>query len=211
MGRSGQAGILFVEYRGDAWPTIWPEVCDVSVYCFHQYTARTNMVANQHFQRLKHIYTDTPSGAAADEIAIAYGRAELNGTVNAEPAGAIGEPTLHRQLLSDAAALAAGSLEKEHYVTTEQFSIDVIDPEYDGAVVASAEVVMVEAPRYVVQAMMLDDEGEPVAEARGVFRASENDLPPDPSPEKEEDTSPSTPPASFAPVHTTPYGMLCLN
>jgi hypothetical protein len=168
------------------------------------------MVANQHFQRLKHIYTDTPSGAAADEIAIAYGRAELNGTVNATPAGAIGEPTAHRQLLSDAAALAAGSLEKEHYVTTEQFSIDMIDADYDGPVVASAEVVLAEAPRYVVQAVMVDDDGEPVAEARGVFRASDNDLPPDPSPEQDEEAS-APPPASFMPVHTTPYGMLCLN
>jgi hypothetical protein len=169
------------------------------------------MVTNEHFQRLKHIYSATPSGRAADQIGISYGRAELNGTVEAEPVGTIGEQTPHRQLLSDAAALAAGSLEKEHYVTTEQFSIDVLDPTYDGPVVASAEVVLVESPRYVVEAVMVDDDGEPVAEARGVFRASESDLPPDPSPEKEEDTSPSTPPASFMPVHTTPYGMLCLN
>lgn len=170
------------------------------------------MVANQHFQRLKHIYTDTPSGEAADQIGIGYGRAELNGTVQAEPSGAIGEPPPHRQLLSDAAALAAGSLEKEHYVTTDQFSIDLIDPDYDGPVQASAEVVMVETPRYVVRAVMLDDAGEPVAEAQGVFRASDNDLPPDPSPEQdEEESAPTPPPASFMPVHTTPYGLLCLN
>lgn len=170
------------------------------------------MVANQHFQRLKHIYTATPSGGAADEVSIAYGRAELDGTVNAEPVGAIGEQTPHRRLLSDAAALAAGSVEKEHYVTTEQFSIDVIDPGHDGPVVASAEVVLAEAPRYVVQAVMVDDDGEVIAEARGVFRASDTALPADPSPEQDEDASDSTPPpASFMPVQTTPYGMLCLN
>jgi len=185
---------------------------DVRRLLFFPYTARNDMVANQHFQRLKHIYTATPSGEAADQIGIGYGCAELNGTVHAEPAGAIGEPAPHRQLLSDAAALAAGSLEKEHYVTTEQFSIDLIDPDYDGPVEAAAEVVMVEAPHYVVQAVMLDDEGEPVAEARGIFRSSDNDLPPDPSPEQSEEApGPTLPPASFMPVHTTPYGVLCLN
>jgi len=60
---------------------------------------------------------------------------------------------------------------------------------------------------------MVDDEGELVAEAQGVFRPGDNDLPPAPSTDDEaSDSEESTPPpASFMPVHTTPYGVVCLN
>jgi hypothetical protein len=77
--------------------------------------------------------------------------------------------------------------------------------------VASAEVVVAGPPRYVVEAKLWRTEGPPVAEALGIFRPSDSNLPSDPSPEKDEGGSPMPPPASFMPVHTTPYGMLCLN
>ena len=92
----------------------------------------------------------------------------------------------HQRLLTEAASLAAGSLEKEHVVTAEQFTVDVVDPEYEGPVVAVAEVVMAEPPRYVVEAELRRAEEETlVAEAVGVFRPSENDLPSDPLPDAE--------------------------
>lgn len=171
------------------------------------------MVANQHFQRLKHIYASGDTEPSGDRIAIAYGRAELEGTLDGVQARAIVEEMPHHRLLSDAAALAAGSLEKEHYVTAEQFTIDIVASEYEGPVVTSAEVVMAEPPRYVVQATMVDDEGELVAEAQGVFRPGDNDLPPAPSTDDEAAPAKAStpPPASFMPVHTTPYGVVCLN
>lgn len=172
------------------------------------------MVANQHFQRLKHIYVSAPSEPVAEQIAISYGRAELDGTIENVESGAIVDRMPHHRLLSDAAALAAGSLEKEHFVTTEQFSIDVVDSDYEGPVLASAEVVLVEPPRSVVEVVLVTDEGELVAEARGVFERSGNDLPPDPSPETDDvdaDGLDTPPPASIMPVHSTPYGVFCLN
>jgi hypothetical protein len=171
------------------------------------------MVANQHFQRLKRIYASGDAEPAGDQIAISYGRAELEGTIDGVQARAIVEEMPHHRLLSDAAALAAGSLEKEHYVTAEQFTIDIADSEYRGPVVASAEVVMAEPPRYVVRAAMVNEEGELVAEARGVFRPGDNDLPPVPSTDEESAPAAASapPPASFMPVHTTPYGVVCLN
>ncbi len=172
------------------------------------------MVANQHFQRLKHIYTSAPSDPAAENIAIAYGRAELEGRIEDIESGAIVDRMPHHRLLSDAAALAAGSLEKEHFVTTDQFSIDVVDSDYEGPVFASAEVVLVEPPRSVVEAVLVTDDGKLVAEARGVFQRSENDLPPDPEPEASDpdvEAIDTPPPASIMPVQSTPYGMLCLN
>lgn len=175
----------------------------------------SDMVANQHFQRLKHIYTSAPSAPAAEQIAIAYGRAELEGTIEDADSGAIIDRMPHHGLLRDAAALAAGSLEKEHVVKADQFSVDVVEPGYEGSVLASAEVVLVEPPRSVVEVVLVSDDGTLVAEARGVFRRSENDLPPDPSPdnveEAEADALATPPPASIMPVHSTPYGTFCLN
>jgi hypothetical protein len=169
------------------------------------------MVASQHFQRLKHIYTSS-SNTAADQIAISYGRAELEGTLTSVSSGAILNHQAHDQLLRDAAALAAGSVEKEHVVTTEQFSVDMARSDYEGPVLASAEVELVEGPRYMVRGVLVDDHGELVAEAQGVFRAGEDTLPPDPAPDAADaETGTSPPPASFMPIHTTPFGMLCLN
>ena len=169
------------------------------------------MVAQDHFQRLKHIYTSSsPSGG---RVAISYGRAELDGTIEAVASDAVLNRMPHHRLLSDAASLAAGTLEKEHVVTAEQFTVEVIDPDFEGPVAAAAEVVMTEPPHYVVQAELWSEDGELVAEALGTFRPSEDDLPAAPSGEKRDDErgAPDPPPASFMPVHTTPYGMLCLN
>jgi hypothetical protein len=170
------------------------------------------MVARQHFQRLKHIYASGDADPAGDQLAISYGRAELQGTLDEVRARAIVEEMPHHRLLNDAAALAAGSLEKEHYVTAEQFTIDIVESDYEGPVVASAEVVMAEPPRYVVQAVLVDEDGRPVAEAQGVFRPGDNHLPPAPATDDEADArEASPPPAAFMPVHTTPYGVVCLN
>jgi hypothetical protein len=169
------------------------------------------MVAQKHFQRLKRMYSsNSPSRPTDGNIAISFGRAELDGRLDAVESDAVLNRMPHHRLLSDASSLAAASLDKEHVVTVEQFTVDVTDPEYEGSVVARAEVVMAEPPRYVVQAELLTEEEVPVAEAMGVFRPSENDLPSVPdNTEEEEPLAP--PPASFMPVHTTPYGMLCLN
>lgn len=168
------------------------------------------MVASQHFQRLKNIYTSAPSGPAQDRVAISYGRAELDGSIESVHSGPIVNRMPHHRLLSDAASLAAGSLEKEHVVTAEQFAVDIEDPDYEGPVVASAQVTIAEPPRYVVQVVLLTENGDLVAEATGVFRPSDDALPSDPSPE-EDTTVPMPPPALFMPVHLTPYGMVCLN
>ena len=170
------------------------------------------MVANQHFQRLKQIYRSGSPEPAGEQIAISYGRAELDGTIDGTQSDAIVDEMSHHRLLGDASALAAGSLEKERFVTAEEFTVDIVDSEYEGPVVASAEVVMVEPPRFVVQSALVDDSGNLVAEARGVYRPSEDELPPVPEPYGEESDSSSTPPpASVMPVYTTPYGILCLN
>jgi hypothetical protein len=176
------------------------------------------MVASQHFQRLKRIYASGSSEPTGGQVAIAYGRAELEGTIDAVRSTAVGAEMPHHRLLSDAAALAAGSLEKERFVTVEQFSVDIVASDYEGPVATVAEVVLAEPPRYVVQAVMIDDDGELVAEGRGVFRPGEDPLPPMPASDSSEtpdaatsDGEPSPPPASFMPVHATPYGIVCLN
>jgi len=168
------------------------------------------MVAQKHFQRLKRMYDSTSTQPAGGTVAISFGRAEIDGRLDAGGSDSVHNRMPHHRLLSDAASLAAGSLDKEHVVTVEQFSVDVTEPEYEGSVVAQAEVMMAEPPRYVVRAELLTEEGVPVAEAMGVFRPSDDDLP-SVSDSTEEEDLPAPPPASFMPVHTTPYGMLCLN
>ena len=169
------------------------------------------MVAQQHFQRLKRMYTSASSASSEQGVAISFGRAELDGTIEAATSEAVLNRMPHHRILSDASSLAAGSLEKEHVVAAEQFAVDVVDPDYEGPVVATATVVMAEPPHYVVEAELWTNEGVLVAEAMGVFHPSENDLPSAPDNGEEDDSVPSPPPASFMPVHTTPYGVLCLN
>ena len=146
-------------------------------------------------------------------MAISYGRAQLDGTIEDVAADAVRNRMPHQRLLSDAASLAAGTLEKEHVVTAEQFTLDVVNPDYEGPVSATADVVMAEPPHYIVQAQLWGETDELVAEATGTFRPSDDALPAAPHAEDDdEDPSlPSPPPASFMPVHTTAVGTLCLN
>lgn len=169
------------------------------------------MVAQQHFQRLEQMYASASSNSSPRGIAISFGRAELDGSLEAVATDAVLNRMPHHRLLSDAASLAAGSLEKEHVVTAEQFTVDVTDPDYEGPVVVTAEVVMAEPPRYVVEGQLRSEEGDLVAEAMGVFRPTEDDLPATSDDGDEEELAQTPPPASFMPVHTTPYGVLCLN
>lgn len=169
------------------------------------------MVGNQHYQRLKHIYTTNPSDPSTGEVAISYGHAEIDGVIeDAQPEGIVNRMP-QQKLLSDAASLAAGSVEKERLLTAEQFNVSVEDPAYRGTVVASAEVMVAEPPRYHVHAVLMSENGDLVAEALGIFAPTEEGLPPDPSPGEEEEDDPVLAPASFMPVHATKYGILCLN
>ncbi len=194
------------------------------------------MTKNKHFRRLEHIYaSDLPSGAG--NVSVNFGRALLNAVVAEANSGPFGdEGTPHQKLMSDAAALAAGSLEKERTVTAENFDVNIKMPDYTGEVVATARVVMAQPPKFVVQVALVTNDGDVVAQGQGVYKPSGEDLPPDPHPEMDSDeggalagapgrpndtAGPATPtaeesapepqPASFMPVFPTPMGMMCLN
>lgn len=167
------------------------------------------MVSEQHYQRLEDLYS--PSDLVTGNVAVGYGRAVLHGRLGSTaPDDGVVSRMPHQTLLNDAATLAAGSLEKEKKVTAEQFDASVLDPDYDGPVVAQAQIVLTEPPAMVVEAVLQTPNEEVVATARGVFRPSGVDLPEEP-PESEADTDATLPPASFMPVFQTEHGMLCLN
>lgn len=169
------------------------------------------MVAQQHYQRLKHLYAADPADSLTGPVEISYGFAELVGIVEG-PASA---PALNRmpyqELLSDATSLAAGSVEKEGQLSMERFDLTVNQPEYEGPVRAAAEVVLAEPPRYHVRATLFGDDGDELAEALAFFEPSGKELPPDPEPGVDAERAPTPPPAPFMPVEMTPYGLLCLN
>lgn len=168
------------------------------------------MVANEHYQRLKHLYTassdDTPR-----RVDLSYGYAEIDGVVEDGSSTELSSRLPHQRLLSDVAALAASSVEKEGLLSLEQFNLSVNRPDFRGPVTATAEVIVAEPPRYHVRATLMDEEGEFVAEALALFEPSGEELPPDPAPETGDEHAPAPPPAPFMPIHVTEYGVLCLN
>jgi len=180
------------------------------------------MAAIRHYQRLEQMYAASRSAVDNASVAVGYGRAELRGDASSpdRPDVAAGIP--YQQLLTDVASLAAGSIEKEHVVSAEQFQVDVVDGEYRGPLVASAQVMVAQPPRSVVQAVLRTSEGEVVAQAIGVFHPTSVDLPTDLPAEVDDSVASqflsdasadrSAPrPATFMPIHPTPFGPLCLN
>ena len=171
----------------------------------------SNMVAQQHYQRLKHLYAADPAENATGPVDISYGFAELVGIVEGTSATTVMNRVPFQRLLSDASSLAAGSVEKDGLLTMDRFSLSVDRPEYRGPVRATAEIVFAEPPRYHVRAVLLGEDEEPVAESLALFEPSGEELPPDPAPEADDEGNHGPPPAPFMPGHVTRYGVLCLN
>lgn len=180
------------------------------------------MINSSHFKRLEHLYTASASGTAEpDGVAVAFGRAQLNAQLEASQreASTLDARSVHHRLLSDVAALAAGSLVKDRMVSVERFNVQMLKPEYQGPVVASSQVVAAQHPRFIVGAILTTPGGEFVARATGVYGPSHVELPPDPAPEdaearhpaEEADTKLHPAPAMFMSVFPTQFGSLCLN
>ncbi|MES3629176.1 MAG: hypothetical protein PPP56_03305 [Longimonas sp.] len=175
---------------------------------------------NNHFRRLEKLYGR--SHAASTQATVSFGRAVLHGDMGDELPGT----TAAEQLLTDAARLAAGSLQKEHVVSAEQFEIDVKRPDYSGPIQAMAQVILTEPPRAVVTSLLLDADNDIIAEARGTFAPTKEQLPDlsavangsseehpaePPSDAPFEDGDSGLKPASFMPVFSSPFGVVCLN
>ena len=86
------------------------------------------MVAQQHYQRLKHLYADAPAENATGPVDISYGYAEIVGIVEGRPADSLANRVPHQQILADAASLAAGSVEKEELFAMDRFNLSVNGP-----------------------------------------------------------------------------------
>lgn len=169
------------------------------------------MVASEHFQRLKQMYRASGYKASGEGVLISYGRAEVAGLIESDQPKGVGETVIHHRLLREVSALAAGTLEKEYFVSAESFIMNVVDSTYTGPVRARAQVVLAEPPRYIVNAVLVAPGEEFVAEAHGSFRPGDTPLPSDSVPTDQPDGTTVPPPALFMPVHITPYGVLCLN
>jgi acyl-coenzyme A thioesterase PaaI-like protein len=170
------------------------------------------MVRNPHFRRLEHIYTSSSAGDSDGRASVTYGRSLLRGTIEDGASAALVNRMPHQTLLSDAATLAASTLEKEKAMAAEHFTVNLADADYRGPVLATAQVVVAQPPRFVVEAALRNPDGDLIAQATGVFKPSGTELPDDPNPDAAGDREEPTPrPAAFMPVFPTRYGMLCLN
>ena len=168
------------------------------------------MVSEQHYKRLEKMYASA-SQKEGGRVSVSYGSAELTGTIEAASEAQYAR-TPHHLLLSDAASLAAGSLEKERHVTAEQFQAEVVNSTYRGPVSASARVVVAQPPRYIVEAVLRDPDGTVIAAAMGVFHPTGTHLPDEPEVSLDDVENRSTPPpATFIPLFDTPFGPVCLN
>lgn len=167
------------------------------------------MVAQQHYQRLKHLYAAASAESATGPVDISHGYAEIVGILDDTENPLVNRRSHHR-LLADAASLAAGSVEKDGQLTMERFNLRLKQPGYRGPVRATAEVVLAEPPHYHVRSTLVGEDGEEIADALAFFVPNGEELPPDPAPEADEDTT-TPPPAPFMPIHVTRYGALCLN
>jgi hypothetical protein len=176
---------------------------------------------NTHFKRLERLYGR--SRAASTQAAVSFGRAIIHSDIEGHLPGT----TAAEQLLTDAARLAAGSLHKEHVVRVDQFEIEMKEDGYTGPVRAMAQVILTQPPRAVVTVLLLSDDDEVVAEARGSFLPTKEQLP-DLSAVAEssgvtsndgleyddgypETDAPVLKPASFMPIYASPFGVICLN
>ena len=176
---------------------------------------------NTHFKRLEQLYGR--SHAASTQAAVSFGRAVIHSDIEGHMPGT----TTAEQLLTDAARLAAGSLHKEHVVRVDQFDVEMKQEGYTGPVRAMAQVILTQPPRAMVTVLLLDEDDEVVAEARGAFLPTEERLP-DLSAVAESSGSAANDamehdagyedadawglePASFMPIYASPFGVLCLN
>ncbi|PEN07090.1 hypothetical protein CRI93_08115 [Longimonas halophila] len=176
---------------------------------------------NTHFKRLERLYGR--SHAASTQAAVSFGRAIIHSDIEGHLPGT----TAAEQLLTDAARLAAGSLHKEHVVRVDQFEVEMKEDGYTGPVRAMAQVILTQPPRAVVTVLLLSDDDEVVAEARGSFLPTKEQLP-DLSAVAEPSSSTSNDamgydseyaetdaaglkPASFMPIYASPFGVICLN
>jgi hypothetical protein len=188
------------------------------------------MAEVKHHRRLEQMYRSSSDDTPAGRVSVVFGRARLDAQLEASATpDSVATQLTHQKLLSDAAALAAGSLEKEETVKADNFSSDVQMPDYSGPVVATARVVVAQPPKIVVESVLLTPDGDVVATGRGAFEPSGEPLPEQPAgdapsadasaadaPASDAIEDPITgssdlEPAAFMPIFTTETGVLCLN
>ena len=173
------------------------------------------MVNSRHFQRLEELYTSGSSPyRTGTEVTVSLGRAEMEAEIDADTLGPqnLANHTHYRELLGDAAALAAGSLVEDRIVTSEQFNMRVEKAGYRGPVTVSARVMLAQPPRYHVEARLLDNEENTLAVGTGAFTPSSVELPSGDEVEASEAEAKARPePAVYASVWPTPFGLIHLN
>lgn len=169
------------------------------------------MINEQHLNRLRRLLADAPSSLyGPEDIGVWAGQARIQFQTEDEDRDASGavDRALYFKLLNDAAALAAGSLVDEHFVTCESFDMYVVRSVAEGELVVLAQVVTARGSLFTVEAVLTDESGRKLARAHGVFIQSTVALP---SLEDADDEMSEGAGTAVGALWDSPVGLLNLN
>jgi acyl-coenzyme A thioesterase PaaI-like protein len=169
------------------------------------------MINEQHLNRLRRLVSDAPSSLyGTEDIGVWAGQARIQFQTEDEDCDAAGtvDRALYFKLLNDAAALAAGSLVDEHFVTCESFDMYVMRSVAEGELVALAQVVTARDSLFTVEAVLTDENGRKLARAHGVFTRSTVSLP---SLEEVDEETTGERETAVGALWDSPVGLLNLN
>lgn len=169
------------------------------------------MINERHLDRLQRLYAAAPSSLyEMDDLSVSAGQARIafqTEDVDLDAAGTV-DRALYFKLLSDASALAAGSLVEDRLVTGETFDLYVTRPVSGGELTALARVVSARGTVFTVEAVLVDDSGHKVAAGHGVFTRSAVKLPDPAEPLPEEEAEPVI---AYGSVWESPFGLIHQN
>ena len=167
------------------------------------------MINERHLDRLQRLYAEAPSSLyETQDLSVSAGQARIAFQTEPEDLDAAGivDRALYFKLLSDAAALAAGSLVEDHHVLCETFDLYVTRSVKGGELGAIARVVSAHGTIYTVESVLVDAGGHKVAAAHGVFARSPIKLS-EPSDVQDE----AKPAVAYGSLWESPFGFIHQN
>lgn len=130
-----------------------------------------------HFERLEKMYLKANINAkmfTSTTVKISEAKAEIGLTIAEKHFHALGaiHGSVYFKLLDDSAYFAVSSIEKDFFVLTTSFNINIIKPANKGELTAIGTVKFKSKNLYVAESKVLNQNGEEIAFGTGNFSKS---------------------------------------